>query len=86
MDENQDGAFEDFDQPDDARTRHESNDKLLIKKPPYYGDNTDAPSKDLLNRLLEKDPKYRLKSILNLRRIAFFHNFNFDDVRQRKVN
>lgn len=50
------------------------------------GENVDAPSKDLLNRLLEKDPKYRLKSIMNLRRIAFYHNFNFDDIRQRKVS
>ena len=50
------------------------------------GENVDAPSKDLLNRLLENDPKYRLKSIMSLRRIAFYHNFNFDDIRQRKVS
>lgn len=43
-------------------------------------------SKDLLNRLLEKSPQHRLKSLLAIKRIAFFHNFNFDDIRHMKVS
>lgn len=43
-------------------------------------------SKDLLNRLLEYRPERRIRSIFGLQRIAFFMNFNFDDVRKKKVN
>jgi serine/threonine protein kinase len=43
-------------------------------------------SKDLLRRLLEPSPQHRLKSLLALQRIAFFHNYHFDDVRQMKVS
>ncbi|XP_070506281.1 serine/threonine-protein kinase S6KL [Chironomus tepperi] len=78
--------FENFDEPDDARTTIEQNESPIIRHTSMYGENIDAPSKDLLNRLLEKDPKYRLKSIMNLRRIAFYHNFNFDDIRNRKIS
>jgi serine/threonine protein kinase len=48
-------------------------------------DTLDGASKDLLNRLLEKNPQYRLKSVMALERIAFFHNFSMDDVRHKKV-
>lgn len=82
MHEDNGNIFENFDEPDDARTAIEQNESPII----IYDDNIDAPSKDLLNRLLEKDSKYRLKSIMSLRRIAFYHNFNFDDIRQRKVS
>jgi hypothetical protein len=34
---------------------------------------------------LEKNPQYRLKSVMALERIAFFHNFSMDDVRHKKV-
>lgn len=46
----------------------------------------DEASKDLLRRLLEVNPKHRLKSLLALQRIAFFHNYNFDDIRHMKVS
>lgn len=46
----------------------------------------DKASRDLLRGFLEKSPQHRLKSILALKRIAFFHNFNFDDVRHMKVS
>jgi serine/threonine protein kinase len=52
----------------------------------YPPDTLDRGSKDLLNRLLEKNPHHRVKSILALKRLIFFHNFNFDDVRHRKVS
>lgn len=72
--------FDSFDQVDDAQ-RHE--DVEVIKMDMTH--DLEPASKDLLNRLMEKNPQLRLKSILALKRIAFFHNFNFDDVRHRKV-
>lgn len=71
--------FDNFDQVDDAQRHCDA-----IKH--HCTDNLDSASRDLLNRLMEKNPQHRLKSILALRRIAFFHNFNFDDVRHMKVN
>lgn len=41
--------------------------------------------KDLLNRLLAYKPERRIRSIFGLQRIAFFMNFNFDDVRKMTV-
>lgn len=41
--------------------------------------------KDLLNRLLKYKPERRIRSIFGLQRIAFFMDFNFDDVRKKKV-
>lgn len=71
--------FDNFDQVDDASQRHDFDISLKREM------RLDNSSKDLLNRLTEKNPQHRLKSIIALRRIAFFHNFNFDDVRHRKV-
>ncbi|CAD7090305.1 unnamed protein product [Hermetia illucens] len=36
------------------------------------------PGKDLLLRLLEIDPKFRLKSVLGLRKIAMFKDFDIN--------
>lgn len=80
--------FEDFDQVDDARCAIEENEKqpvdcvteMLAKS------GLDDASKDLLRRLLEKNPQHRLKSLLGLQRIAFFQHYNFDDVRHLKVS
>lgn len=44
-----------------------------------------ADAQDLLKRLLEAKPQYRLRSLLQLQRIALYKNFNWDDVRQKKV-
>lgn len=79
--------FESFDQVDDASQQQQQQQRFefdAIKSADNF-DTLDYASKDLLNRLLEKNPQHRLKSILALGRIAFFHKFNFDDVRQRKV-
>lgn len=79
--------FKDFDQVDDARHSIEANEK----KPLDYitgmltKSELDDASKDLLRRLLEKNPQHRLKSLLGLQRIAFFQHYNFDDVRHLKV-
>lgn len=42
--------------------------------------------KDLLLRLLELDPSKRLRSLRTLQTIAFYKGFNFDDVKEKKVN
>jgi hypothetical protein len=89
-----DHNFETFDEIDDAglteyeielrlgRKRYESETSARS----FVMEMLDNPSKDLLTRLLEEKPQFRLKSVLNLKRIAFFHNFNFDDVKNRKVS
>ncbi|XP_058812999.1 serine/threonine-protein kinase S6KL [Topomyia yanbarensis] len=43
-------------------------------------------AQDLLKRLLETKPQYRLRSVLQLQRIALYRNFNWDDVRNKKVS
>ncbi|XP_065088502.1 serine/threonine-protein kinase S6KL [Ochlerotatus camptorhynchus] len=45
-----------------------------------------ADAQDLLKRLLEAKPQYRLRSLLQLQRIALYKNFNWDDVRQKKIS
>ncbi|CAO1382807.1 unnamed protein product [Diamesa tonsa] len=44
-----------------------------------------SQSNDLLLRLMEKNPQHRLKSLLGLKRIAFYKNYNFDDVSKKKI-
>jgi serine/threonine protein kinase len=83
--------FKDFDQVDDARCAIDENEVS-----PFNNDDDvrsilqtselNHASRDLLQRLLEKNPQHRLKSLLALQRIAVFHNYSFDDVRHMKVN
>lgn len=73
--------FEDFDEVDDVQ-RCATNENQIQ---PTIRSDLDSASKDLLQRLLEVKPQHRLKSLLALSRIAFFHNYNFDDVRHMKV-
>lgn len=40
---------------------------------------------DLLHRLLEIKPQYRLRSLLSLERIAFYKGYSFSKVRSKKV-
>lgn len=75
--------FEDFDQTDDARGAIDENESRRVKI--AKNNNLNDASKDLLRRLLEPDPRHRLKSLLAFQRIAFFFNYNFDDVRHLKV-
>lgn len=44
-----------------------------------------ADAQDLLKRLLETKPQYRLRSLLQLQRIALYKNYCWEDVRQKKV-
>lgn len=57
-----------------------SNDELVLQ------DDLDAPSKDLLARLLVVDPQKRLHSLRALGTIAFFKGYNFEDVKGKKVS
>lgn len=41
--------------------------------------------KDLLNRLLDYEPQNRIRSLFKLQRIAFYMNYNFADVKRKKV-
>nr|XP_018899231.1 PREDICTED: serine/threonine-protein kinase S6KL-like [Bemisia tabaci] len=43
-----------------------------------------SAAQDLLRRLLEVNPRYRLKSVLALEKIAFYQHFNFADIRAKK--
>lgn len=59
------------------------NDKTSIL--PEEAKSLNPESRDLLMRLLEINPKLRIKSLLALGRIAFFKGFNFEDVKNKKV-
>lgn len=39
----------------------------------------------LVQSLLHRDPKKRLRSLRNLQQHAFYHHFEFDDLRAKKV-
>lgn len=45
----------------------------------------DPPSRDLLQRLLEIDPKKRLRSLRSLTTIAFFKGYDFQKVKMKSV-
>jgi serine/threonine protein kinase len=81
-------AFKDFDQVDDARCAIDENESRPFDDVASFLQNNSMndSSKDLLRRLLEPNPRHRLKSLLALERIAFFHNYNIDDVRHMKVS
>jgi serine/threonine protein kinase len=44
-----------------------------------------SAAQDLLQRLLEPNPRSRLRSLLALQGIAFFKDFSFADARAKKV-
>ena len=46
----------------------------------------DVPTKDLLLRLLEVDPTRRLRNLRTLETIAFYKNYNFKHVKEKKAS
>lgn len=48
--------------------------------------NVSSESIDLLRRLLEYNPRYRVRSLRTLQTLAFFKNFNFQNVLAKKVS
>lgn len=47
--------------------------------------NLSSESKDLLDRLLEVDPKHRINSLISLKRVAMYKAFNFEKILKREV-
>ncbi|RZF40462.1 hypothetical protein LSTR_LSTR000341 [Laodelphax striatellus] len=43
-------------------------------------------ARDLIQRLLNSDPQKRLRSLLSLQNIRFFKNFDFANVRTKKIS
>lgn len=54
-------------------------------RPPAALQGCSVAARDLVGRLLERDPRRRLRTLHTLQSIAFYHNFNFDDIRAKKV-
>lgn len=52
---------------------------------PNHLDDIPAAAQDLMKRLFERNPRHRLRSVRELERIAMFHQFSFDDCRERKL-
>lgn len=52
---------------------------------PVSADRLPPDGRDLLHRLLEPDPRARLRSLLQLQRIALYQHYRWEDVRTRKV-
>ncbi|KAI4456363.1 inner membrane transporter ygji-related [Holotrichia oblita] len=46
----------------------------------------DLASKDVLLRLLEIDPIRRLRSVRTLQNIAFYKDYNFEHVKEKRIN
>ncbi|KAK3919563.1 Ribosomal protein S6 kinase alpha-5 [Frankliniella fusca] len=53
--------------------------------PPPALERCSPAAQDLVRRLLERDPRRRLRSLHTLQTIAFFFQFSFADVRAKKV-
>ena len=54
--------------------------------PPGQLEACSVPARDLVARLLERDPRKRLRSLHALQTIAFYMNFSFTDVRAKRVS
>uniref|UniRef100_A0A8W7P535 Uncharacterized protein n=1 Tax=Anopheles coluzzii TaxID=1518534 RepID=A0A8W7P535_ANOCL len=52
---------------------------------PASADRLPPDGRDLLHRLLEPDPRARLRSLLQLQRIALYQHYRWEDVRTRKI-
>lgn len=52
---------------------------------PINSDQLSKPARALLMRLLEKDPKVRLRNLRQLQQTAFYLGFNFEHVKGKKV-
>ncbi|XP_034240870.1 serine/threonine-protein kinase S6KL [Thrips palmi] len=55
-------------------------------RPPDALQRCSAAARDMVARLLDRDPRRRLRTLHSLQTIAFYLNFSFADVRARKVH
>ncbi|KAL0883013.1 hypothetical protein ABMA27_016497 [Loxostege sticticalis] len=53
---------------------------------PKSADDLPSPARALLMRLLERDPKVRMRNLRQLQQSAFYMGFNFENVKAKKVN
>ncbi|XP_055532144.1 serine/threonine-protein kinase S6KL [Wyeomyia smithii] len=53
---------------------------------PESASDLSPAEQDLLKRLLETKPQYRLRSVLQLQRIALYKNYNWDAVRTKQIS
>jgi hypothetical protein len=53
---------------------------------PPVPERCDNASRDLLGRLLHPQSRSRLRSVLTMKNIAFFKDFNFADIKARRVS
>ena len=54
-------------------------------RPPAALQRCSAAARDMVGRMLDRDPRRRLRTLHSLQTIAFYLNFNFADVRAKKV-
>lgn len=59
--------------------------KESVSNLPNHIEKITPAGQDLLRRLFERNPRHRLKSVRELERIAMFHQFSFDNCRERKL-
>lgn len=65
-----------------GRPRKLSTSKKLL---PSSVDGLPPEGQDLLKRLLEIKPQYRIRSLLQLQRIGLYKNYDWDLVRKKQV-
>ncbi|CAG4971463.1 unnamed protein product [Colias eurytheme] len=63
-----------------------SNEPLVPGALPKSADHISKEARALLLRLLERNPRYRLKSLKHLKESAFYMGFNFEDVKSKKIS
>lgn len=63
-----------------------STPKPSAGRPPTALQACSVAARDLVGRLLERDPRRRLRSLHALQAIGFYHNFSFADVRAKRVS
>lgn len=61
-------------------------DRVPREQTPPVPERCDNASRDLLGRLLHPQSRSRLRSILTMQNIAFFKDFNFSDIKARRVS
>lgn len=60
--------------------------EAIQKIPSSLSESCSTSARDLVSRLLTRDPRYRLRTLLSMKNISFFKDFSFEDVRAKKVN
>ncbi|XP_028166068.1 serine/threonine-protein kinase S6KL isoform X1 [Ostrinia furnacalis] len=73
----------------EASARHNEACENSSQKPgtlPKSAEDLPNPARGLLMRLLERDPRVRMRNLRQLQQSAFYMGFNFEHVKAKKVN